>query len=236
MAKITYADKVNTVTTATPDINKIRDVDLNEIKTVVNGLDDGTTTLINDVSALQTDVGNLQADVIAVDADVNTLNSNVNALKNKTGWANYADTGNSFAIDDTATKITIDSATVIDQYLPLEIRGTGKLWDEVNNKIKPISVGDAYEIRFNFTVAGKSNPNRVDVMLDIGGGATPTNVISSIAVTLEKTVPFDKYITIPIFSLDTFIANGGQIFMATDVGSINIAARSIFINRTHSEL
>lgn len=222
MAKITYENKVKTITTTTPDINKIRDVDLNEIKTVVNGLDDTAVSL--------------NADIIAVEADVSTLNSTVNALKNKSGWANYADTGTSFEIDTTATKITIDSASVINAYLPLEIRGTGNLWSSASNKITPISVGDAYEIRFSFTVAAKSNPNRVDIMLDIGGGATPTNVIASISVTLEKTVPFDKYITIPIFSLDTFIANGGQIFMATDAGAIDITSRSIFINRTHSEL
>lgn len=46
MAKITYTDKVALEEEASiADINKVRDDDMNEIKTVVNGLDDAIDAL-----------------------------------------------------------------------------------------------------------------------------------------------------------------------------------------------
>lgn len=47
MAKITFEDKVDLTTKEVPEINKITASDMNEIKTVVNGLDDDINTFVN---------------------------------------------------------------------------------------------------------------------------------------------------------------------------------------------
>ena len=168
-------------------------------------------------------------------ADINEIKDSINALYNIPGWANYADTGGDLVVSTSDTLLTIDKNTSIETYLPLSIRGSGTLW--ASNAITPESTGDAYDVRLSFTVGSKAgNPTRINIQLDIGGGATPSNVISERVVTAEKTPPYSTSIAFPIFCLATFVANGGQFFLTTDTGTVTLGARSIFIKRDFSEV
>ena len=171
-------------------------------------------------------------------ADFNELKASLNALYNVTGWANYADSvASTINVTSANTLITNNKlgANTNETYLPLEIRGSGTLF--AGNKITPIRLADAYDVRFNLTISAKSgNPTLIDFILDIGGLATPTIQIAERILTAEKSAPYSTSFTIPIFALATFIANGGQLFAKVDTGSITISNRSIFITRTHSEV
>lgn len=170
-----------------------------------------------------------------------TITKNNDAL-NYQGWQSVRDarvTTSTITVDTSETKITIDNegdATLINSdYLPLSIRGTGNLWDTVNSKITPISEGDSYDIRINATVDSVvGTPELITAKIDIGGLTAPTIVVGEKTESADKTAPYVVTFTFPIFCLDTFVTNGGQIFMKTLAGSVDISERSIFIVRTSS--
>jgi len=149
-----------------------------------------------------------------------------------TGWGYYKDNSSAQTIGSTAVKLSIDGAgsTTSTVYLPYEIRGTGNLWNTTTDKITPINIGDAYDVRLDLPVTGKSGtPAIVTLELDIGGGGTPTIVVVELDTPTSKTPPYNISIAFPIFCLTTFNTNGGQIFMHTDTGSIDVTAPGIFI-------
>jgi hypothetical protein len=122
-----------------------------------------------------------------------------------------------------------------EDYLPNAIEGGVSLWDASTSKITPVSVGDCYDMRINLTVTAKASaPTRLNIQLDIGGGASPSIVIAEKTQTVEKTTPFPVSVNILIFCLSTFIANGGQIFLSTDTGSLTISSRSILLSRNYT--
>jgi len=167
------------------------------------------------------------------------VNDNSLELYQVSGWGQYVDdlTTATQTINTTYSKLSINGAggTSSSDYLPLEIRGSSELWDTVNNKILPINVGDSYDLRLDFTVTGKTgSPTLIDVVLDIGGGASPTIDVVSRVVNTSKSPPFNVSIGFPIFSLNTFVTNGGQIFLRTDTGTVTVSKRSIFIKRDFS--
>jgi hypothetical protein len=155
------------------------------------------------------------------------------------GWASYTDSeavtlnlGNSAV---TPLKITVDSDSSIETYLPLSIRGAGELWDGVNSCIKPITLGDFYALRLAATLATTSgNPTLITFVLDIGGAATPTNVIFEESQTLKSASNQPISFKVDFFTLTTFLANGGQIFAYLNTGSGTITSRNILISRSSS--
>ena len=167
---------------------------------------------------------------------------NIDDLKNVGGWGVYQDaetTPATLTFNATPSKMQIDggaSASNSD-YLPLEIRGTSELWDVVNDKILPIDIGDSYTVRFDFEVTGETaSPTDIIVQLDIGGGASPTNVILNRYAGTGKSTPYYVSIGFPYYTLTDFVTNGGQIFISTDTGSITVGARRIFISRISNGL
>ena len=158
-------------------------------------------------------------------------------IYNVHGWANYADaetTPATQSITTTASKLQIDGggANSNSAYLPREIRGSSELWDTTNDKIIPISLGDSYMVRVGLEVTAKTGAaGTIYIQLDIGGAATPTIVVLEEDISIAKTVPFSFVAPFPIFCLSTFIANGGQIFLSSDTGTITIAERNISIYR-----
>jgi len=168
-------------------------------------------------------------DLNEIKTSVNTLyDEGANQVKNTFGWALYVDTGNSLVITSTDTLLTIDSASSITTYKPRSF--TGEMW--ANNAIQSEVVGDAYDGRLDFTIASTANnPNYIEIKLDIGGQATPSNIVVKTIINLLKTPPYTYSIAFPYYTMDTFVANGGQIFMATDTGSVTITNRDIFIKR-----
>ena len=108
------------------------------------------------------------------------------------------------------------------------------MWDSATNKITPISLGDSYDLRIDLTVSAKvANPTEMTFTLDIGGTAGITVPVFTRYISLAKTPPYAVSIGFPIFCLSTFLANGGQIFLNTDTGSIDISLRNILIKRDY---
>ena len=167
-------------------------------------------------------------------------NTNFTGLFNVLGWGNYVEdqtTPSTQVISSTASKLQIDGGSALSEsgYLPYEIRGVSELWDTVNNKILPIAVGDAYTFRLDFDVTAKSgSPNGLFFQLDIGGDTGVTNPIVNNLVLIDRTPPFSVSIGMPVFTLGTFLSNGGQIFLNTDTGTVTLTDRSINIHRISS--
>jgi len=140
------------------------------------------------------------------------------------------------SVTTTETKLLIDSVggTSSDSYLPIAIRGVSNLWDSTNSCIVGIVEGDSFDMRIQLIIDNLAgNPTELTIILDIGGGATPSIIVAQDTKPvrgLTEPVIF----SFPIFTLGTFIANGGQIFLKSDTGTITIGGRSIFLSRTSS--
>ena len=165
------------------------------------------------------------------------INDNFTELYNTAGWGFYVHdqlTPSTQVVTTTATPLIIDGGGLTSNtaYLPYEIRGTGQLWDTVNNKITPIGMGDGYSMRMDLQVTAKSgSPTELILDLDIGGGATPTIIIVEKIIGTGKTPPYTVSVGFPIFTLGTFNTNGGQLFLSTDAGSVTLTNRSVSIHR-----
>lgn len=153
------------------------------------------------------------------------------------GWGFYVhdqSTPSSQIITTTASKLIIDSASSLSNsdHLPLEIRGISELWDSVDNKIMPINEGDGYTVRIDLYIASKTgSPAELVLDLDIGGTVAPSITIVERIVGTGKTPPYAVSIGFPYFALSTFVANGGQIFLSTDSGTVTLVDRQISIHR-----
>lgn len=154
-----------------------------------------------------------------------------------TGWAYYQDGGSAQTINTTASKLSVDGAGSLTNtdFLPFEIRGADDLWDTGSDKITPIRVGDAYEIRIDLPITADSgSPNELTTQFDISGLASPTTVILTRYDAISKTPPFTLSFSLPIVALtSTTVSNGVQIFMSTDSGSITVTNPSITVIRNH---
>lgn len=167
--------------------------------------------------------------------------SNVGILQSDrlipTGWAVYNDdSGLTQVFGGTPERLTINGGTSITSFLPKSIRGIDELWDSVTNQIKPISSGDAYIIRISFTItATTSNPTRCDVVLDIGSDDDNITIpIVERGNTLRGGNPQPISMSFNIYALDTFLANGGRIFVSANSGTITVSEPNILINRISS--
>lgn len=165
-------------------------------------------------------------------------NDNFVELYKVAGWANYSERANSSqVITTTDSKLSIDGigSATNSSYLPLEIRGVSELWDTTNDKITPISIGDGYTMRLDLTISAKTgSPNGLDVILDIGGTATPTNIFIERVISTLKSTPYKVSIAFPFYTLSDFKTNGGQIFLKTDTGTLTVTTRELSIHRISS--
>lgn len=160
------------------------------------------------------------------------------------GWQFVSDgetSPSTISVTTTPTKIQIDSlgGTSNNAYLPKSIRGTGSLWDATNDKITPITEGDAYDIRLQVGINSTSGgANALTLVLDIGSIPDGTGGANSIIIATDtktvKGVGTPVIFSFPIFSLATFIANGGSFFLASNSGTVTISSRALTIVRTTS--
>lgn len=163
------------------------------------------------------------------------------------GWEFSVDSQSSpstQSITTTPTKILIDGgdSQTNHSFLPKSIRGNSSLhlWKELTSTLTPIVVGDSYDLRiqvgFNNLVG---NPTQLTLKLDIGSTQNGTGAGGSIIVATDtkpvKGATEPVIFSFPIFTLDTFIANGGSLWLQTDTGTAVINFRSILIARTSSE-
>lgn len=170
-------------------------------------------------------------------------NENTTELYNVHGWGYYRDgltTPATQVIGTTPVKLLIDGlgASSESGYLPYAIRGVSELWDTATDEITPISIGDSYDLRLDLNITAKSGlPTIINCVLDIGatpdgtGGAGSVLVVQKI-ISAAKTTPYSISEAFPIFSLATFIANNGTIWLSTDTGTVTVEGRGLYIGRT----
>jgi len=220
MAKITYTDKVDSITNPLPAINKVVSADLNEIKTSVNALYDGQDTQ-DEAIALNTakvsfpeapSDGTPYARQDAGWVASSSGSAQVQALLDSTGWMRYLDTVNNEGNKQTLTAaidndLTIVDASPLEAFKPVAL-GTGDLW--AGNKITPMAIGDTYLLRIDFTAEISNVSGYCELKIDIGG---------AIGDIISRTITFPKganvaqkfSVAFSVYTLDTFFANGGSI-------------------------
>lgn len=153
-----------------------------------------------------------------------------------TGWEHIADSqytsGSPRAITgDTRTQVTIDGlgTETNKDHLPAGITG---MWDVGDNVLAPVTGGDFYMVRVQFRCSTTPPDAFVDCELDIGG---------SLGVILKETKPLLRassgvntvVLSWPVFALDTFLANGGAIYVTPNEDT-DFWDFSITIARVHS--
>lgn len=154
------------------------------------------------------------------------------------GWGFYKNDGAAQTITSTPTKLTVNGleGTTNTAYLPLAIRGTGQLWDTTSSKVLPIAVGDSLMIRVDLPITARATAKYINVILDLGGGATPTLPVITTRVEVDQTAPFSQTIQLDSFAGTNFLANGGQIFINTDTDTIEVTNPSVKVTRTSGEI
>lgn len=151
-----------------------------------------------------------------------------------TGWAQYSDdslsSGSPQVVNQGSTAvITNNAANVIESQLPI---GVSSLYDGL--KIRPDQVGDAYMIRVNFDAFTSVQSGFATLELDIGA---PQNVILKKGITFPKGAGLANAISIStsnlVYTLGTFIANGGELKLVSNSGNTSIYNVSYVISRIH---
>lgn len=157
---------------------------------------------------------------------------------NPQGWGKYVDSlaTPSINVTTTDTKITIDSLGVGQvNKLPYTIRGTGFLWEALNNKITPVAEDDLYLISFTATVASlTSSPLHLKFSLDVGGDPAPTDVLYDFTVPLAGAAPYPLLAQCQVHVTADALSNGIQLFAKTNTGSLTLTDRKILITRVCS--
>ena len=149
------------------------------------------------------------------------------------GWGFYADDALvNQVVSITDSKLLINGLSVNsnEDYLT---NGNGSIWDIDSNRLTPFEIGVSYDLRIQLNLLSASgNPAQMNFKLDIGSGATPSIVVMEQTITLKNSYPQSVIISTPIFCLETFFNNGGQLFMNTNAGTLSIGPRSILAVRT----
>ena len=151
---------------------------------------------------------------------------------NHRGWENVADTTYTDTVPFDATKnvrtlIPLNSDSVVNSQIP---DGVTTFWNDTTNTFEPDRIGDFYFLRFNFQASASKNFSTALVELDIGGSQ---GTIWSDNVSFNKgaNVFVSQSFGIPVFTLGTFVTNGGQFFI-TGSNNLEIYEQSLVIFRT----
>jgi len=157
---------------------------------------------------------------------------------NTNGWAQYKDdqyTSGSPLVINSGSTTTIDnnSATSITSQLPI---GVDSFYDNATSRITPENSGDAYLLRVDFSAFTSSPSGLAKVKIDIGDGITP-NVILERSFTFPKGTGLSNATnystTTSIYSLGTFLANGGLVQVESVTGNTSVYDINFVITRVH---
>jgi hypothetical protein len=170
------------------------------------------------------------------DADMNEIKTSVNALYNVGGWVEYKDLTNTVSSKQSLTAgqqnaLTIDGASTIKTYKPLGI-GTAELW--AGNKITPLALGDAYQIRIDFNAEIANANGYFDFGIYIDG---------AIGYAVQDTFTFPKgsgvahrfSLNFLIYCMSTFIANGGELRINPS-HTMQVWDKRIILSRVYSNV
>lgn len=119
-----------------------------------------------------------------------------------------------FGVDSsTRTKIEINKDSTITTYSPTN---DASWWDESNNKFAPDTLGAYWEVRLSMSINPNQSNRNFTLELDIGGSE---GVIFTDEFRMTSgSGDFFKSFIIPIFSLSTFISNGGEFYVTSNTG------------------
>ena len=218
----------------------VTDSEYVELSLATSKVDDIYIHPINDTITIEDVLFSGDKEALADLISLSLINSDGSVIPTDfAGWEHIVDglSTPTLSINSTPSLLTIDGLGSNSEanYLPKEILGITNLWDTTLNCIKPIDLGDSYDLRLQIEVTSSaSNPTRLDLLLDIGGGVSPTIVITEQGLPLKVGVPATLVYSFPIFALGTFLANGGQLFLNTNAGSLTVGKRTLYLVRTSS--
>jgi len=131
------------------------------------------------------------------------------------GWAMYVDStytsGSPLSVAGTSVQITNDGLGVgtNTSYLPPD---SVTLWDTSTNKIVSYTIGNSFDLRLGFKSKVNSANSYFDIIFDIGDPSGVVIAANTLVAPKGNGVETSYFVDIPIFSLDTFVANGCKIF------------------------
>ena len=138
------------------------------------------------------------------------------------GWVEIVDTTytsgspKTYAAD-TRTLFEIHADTTNSDYSPT---GDASWWDGVNYIFQPTVLGAYYEIRLNMIIDNFTADRDIKIELDIGGSV---GVVYAKNIRLSKvTAAQEESVVIPVYTLSTFIANGGKFYITPSGTSVDI--------------
>lgn len=152
-----------------------------------------------------------------------------------TGWEDYSETGNyiSIANGDSAVFFVSPTSSVTSQ-TPIDLIAKGETLYNVADSVITGRYGDGISITLEMIVVPTSSATdtRVRWAIDIGGAI---GVIYQMEQTLTKGNGALHYVlsTTNAYTLDTWEANGGKIWIWATNGPIQIQSRRIVIHRVH---
>lgn len=188
-----------------------------------------------DVVLTSSDVGLDNVDNTSdLDKPISTATqTEIDNLKSSTGWwlieDNTFTSGSPQSIpSNTRTKLQINSDTVVETYGANGLLASS-IWDDVNYRITPLSIGDSYTFRVAFNVDPVQNNRNFTVDLDVSG---TTGIILEKSFRLLRGANNDTKvdITSSIFPLSDFVTNGGEIYITCD-GLVRLFDIKLYIQK-----
>jgi hypothetical protein len=140
-----------------------------------------------------------------------------------TGWVQINDTQyteeSPFTVSEGSTVVLPNNGgNTIDTYIPSD---TNELYSVSDAKFTPTNIGDAYVIAVRFRAKSSKNFGGLKVGIDIGGELN-TFVQQSEAFIREANTEQYFNMVFNLFTLDTFVANGGQIKFTAITGDMEV--------------
>ena len=151
------------------------------------------------------------------------------------GKAFYQHDGTGQVITTTPSKIIINGAGPLTRTdkLPREIRGTGELWDTVNNRVTPVRLNDGYLVRLDIPITAESGSvAEVKVQVEIGTGLTPSLIAYESYFPTGRAAPYTVSFTtaFDVLTNDT-LTNGVEFFLSANAGTVTLGAPGIYITK-----
>jgi len=151
------------------------------------------------------------------------------------GWSMHTDStytaGSPLSIPvDTRTKLTIDGlgSDTNTTYAPPD----GAIWDSINNRLTPNVVGSAFDLRLSIFSSYDSGASaKLDLEIDIGGSIGNVYIQHNIFAKGPNETNEMAW-SVPIFTLDTFVANGGTLYITPRESAIKIWNIKLMITQT----
>lgn len=133
------------------------------------------------------------------------------------GWVSYFDTqytnsASALVVNNDRVQLTCNGLGDQSNTNFLPASGSA-LWSTNSNAITSDNVGNAFDVRIQFTAQPAGSDDYMDIDFDIGAG-TNQIVIAHRLVTSPKGTDANIYsFTTSLYSLDTFVANGCKIYL-----------------------